>query len=299
MGLEALLAAERSKRLSQIRQWSAFLALSVLAAMFTPFHWEGIAFTAHMMSLNYMLATIGEWRPPNFQAFNMFEVWLLMLLATALTGRLRLPLIRLLILAGFIHLSLKHGRYMAVTGLIAPILIAESFARYWYTAPKLGNDSTTLDRLFTGLRPPLGPNAIFFSCALSVLIGAFTLNSANFKPAASITPDTALEALVATKTEQRVLNAYNFGGFLIFRNTPVFIDGRADMYGDTFLERYIDASNLKSAEALTKLLSEYKITATMLSPGTPAIALLDHLPNWKRLHTDDTAVVHISSKPPE
>jgi len=29
-----------------------------------------------------------------------------------------------------------------------------------------------------------------------------------------------------------------------------------------------------------------------LPPGTPAIALLDHLPGWTRLYADEYAVVH-------
>jgi len=40
------------------------------------------------------------------------------------------------------------------------------------------------------------------------------------------------------------------------------------------------------------LLDEYHIGATLLTPSTPAVALLDRLPDWKRIYSDDVAVVH-------
>ena len=42
-----------------------------------------------------------------------------------------------------------------------------------------------------------------------------------------------------------------------------------------------------------RLLDEYAIDATLLAPGTPAIAYLDRLPGWHRLYADDIAVVHV------
>jgi hypothetical protein len=30
----------------------------------------------------------------------------------------------------------------------------------------------------------------------------------------------------------------------------------------------------------------------LLEPGTPAVALLDRLPDWQRVYSDDVAVVH-------
>ena len=41
-----------------------------------------------------------------------------------------------------------------------------------------------------------------------------------------------------------------------------------------------------------KLLDQYKFGATLLEPDTPAVALLDRLPDWQRVYSDDVAVVH-------
>jgi hypothetical protein len=44
---------------------------------------------------------------------------------------------------------------------------------------------------------------------------------------------------------------------------------------------------------LPQLLAQYGITWTLLRPSRPAVALLDHLPGWRRLYADDIAVVHL------
>jgi hypothetical protein len=90
-----------------------------------------------------------------------------------------------------------------------------------------------------------------------------------------------------------VLNDYNFGGYLIWRGIPPFIDGRVDMYGEAFVSAYLDAVSLRRPGALDGLLTRHRIGWTLLDPGSPAAALLDRMPGWRRLYTDAIAVVHI------
>jgi len=66
-----------------------------------------------------------------------------------------------------------------------------------------------------------------------------------------------------------------------------FIDGRVDMYGDDLLRRFNDTANLP------RLLDDYRIEWTLLRPTSPHLALLDRLPGWRRLYSDDTAVIHV------
>jgi hypothetical protein len=50
---------------------------------------------------------------------------------------------------------------------------------------------------------------------------------------------------------------------------------------------------LENLPGFLALLDEYKIGATLLPPQRPAVALLDRLPGWERLYSDDIAVVHV------
>lgn len=295
LGVEAVMQAEKSQRIKEARQWGIFISLALACAMITPFHWEGVTFSRHVMGLEKMLAIVGEWQSPNFQTFLVFELWLLAFLGLALSGRIRLPAIRLLIILGLTHLSLKHGRYMAVTGIVAPFLIAEGFARNWYTAPKLGRDASTLDRWFAALTPPAGKLTIAFVTMGSMLIFSQMISASKFQPDNKITPSGALAAIRKANINGPIFNQYGFGGYLIYSGVPVFIDGRADMYGDEFLERYVNSTSLKSVTQLQELLQKYDIAATMLAPDAPAVAILDYLPGWEKIYADDIAVAHVKT----
>ncbi|VTU19962.1 hypothetical protein [Variovorax sp. RA8] len=76
------------------------------------------------MGMKFSLARIGEWLSPDFQQPSATELWLLLVLALGLSGRVRSPLLRLVLLLSLVHLALKHQRNIAVLGRVAPFLIA-------------------------------------------------------------------------------------------------------------------------------------------------------------------------------
>jgi hypothetical protein len=105
-------------------------------------------------------------------------------------------------------------------------------------------------------------------------------------------PAAAVDALKAHNV-QRVLNDLQFGGYLIWRQVPVFVDGRAELYGESFEMAYYRALQLKDVNGFLDLLKTYRIDAVMLDPATPASRFLDHIDGWQRLYADDRVVVHV------
>ncbi|MGB8747516.1 MAG: hypothetical protein WCD54_16340 [Pseudolabrys sp.] len=57
--------------------------------------------------------------------------------------------------------------------------------------------------------------------------------------------------------------------------------------------RHDRALSLQNIPDFLRLLDGYRIQATLLAPSTPAVALLDRLPNRNRAYADDVAVVHL------
>jgi len=106
------------------------------------------------------------------------------------------------------------------------------------------------------------------------------------------TPVAAVDLLQQRKA-QRIFNAYQFGGYLISRDIPVFVDGRAELYGEKFVMDFFRAIEVKKLDNLTRLLEEHKIDATLLVADSPAAQVLDHIKGWKRLYADDIAVIHV------
>ena len=61
--------------------------------------------------------------------------------------------------------------------------------------------------------------------------------------------------------------------------------------------RHDRAVRLRDVGALFDLLKQYDIDATLLAPDTPAVGLLDRLPGWKRVYSDNVAVLHVRTQP--
>jgi len=107
----------------------------------------------------------------------------------------------------------------------------------------------------------------------------------------AVTPSRALAAAAQLGLDGPVFNSEGFGGYLTFRGIPTFIDGRAELYGNAFLERYLAAES-GNESALTGLIAKCGITWTLLAPQQGAVRLLDALPGWRRVYTDAEAVIH-------
>jgi hypothetical protein len=293
LALDAVLALPADQRRAGAMRWALFFGLALAASMLTPAGWHGLWYTVQVMRMTVALDVISEWLSPNFHQLQPLEIWLMLVLGIACSGRMRLPWLRLLLLLGLLHLALKHGRNIAVLGLVSPFLMATPLARQWQATAGSAPDAEALDRVFRALAVRARPAASAAVAMLMAAVVAASVASGKFVPLSDRTPEAAVKAVQRTGIKGQVLNSYNFGGYLIYQGVPVFMDGRADMYGDALLKRYLDAVTLKEPADLLRLLDEYRIGWTLLEPGTPAIALLDRLPGWRRVHADGVAVAHV------
>jgi hypothetical protein len=128
-----------------------------------------------------------------------------------------------------------------------------------------------------------------------ILLGGWTLlllANTTFAMPKNQTPVAAVDALRAHGAK-RVLNDLPFGGYLIWRQIPVFIDGRAELYGEAFEMAYYRAMQLKDVNQLLDMLKTWDIDAVLLTPHTPAAGLLDHIGGWRRAYADENAVLHV------
>jgi hypothetical protein len=120
---------------------------------------------------------------------------------------------------------------------------------------------------------------------------AFAVNAA-YAPREVQSPKAAVDALIS-RNPKRVLNDLAFGGYMIWRQMPVFIDGRAELYGEAFDMAYYRALELKDVNQFLDILKTWDIDAVLLTPSTPAVGLLDHIGGWQRVYSDSNAVLHV------
>ena len=284
LALEAVMEAAGEARRQAIKSWGLFGALALGAALLTPQGVEGLLFPLRLLALK-SLDQITEWQPATFAKIEPLETAMLGLLFLALWRPIRLPLIRLLLLLGLVHLSLHHARHQMLLAVLAPMLLARPLAAA-LDAPAL-----PAKRIFGANSAGLA--AVALALALTGMRIALPAKRVDAPGA----PISALAATPAALRAQPVLNEYGFGGYLIWAGVRPFIDGRADMYGDAFMERYgrIVAPDLA---ALDEELARDHIAWTIFSPGTRIVGALDAKPGWRRLYADAFAVIHVRDDAP-
>ncbi|VIO73660.1 hypothetical protein [Bradyrhizobium ivorense] len=283
--LEALWTADKSARVTVALQWLRFGVLALLAACITPYGPESILVTFRLLSLGRTLATVGEWKPAlDFGALNPIVICLIAGIGYVMYSGFRLPPFRLAMLLAVIWQTLAHVRYVDVCALVAPFFIAGPLAQHLsWAQSQLG-------------RKVVPPTRTAFIAVMAALVIASGVILATRDHAPPRVPSVAVQKL-KERQASRVLNDYFFSGYLISQGVPPFIDSRAELYGAAFLNRYLQAISLEDLADLVRLLDDYKIDATLFFPSTPAVGLLDRLPEWERSYVDDVAVVHVRRAP--
>jgi len=115
-------------------------------------------------------------------------------------------------------------------------------------------------------------------------------------PPLSTMPSTAMAYVKQAGIGGRVLNHYNFGGYLIHAGVPTFIDGRGELFGRDFIRRYADTIGLRGGESLEQLLERNRVDWTFMPPDQPANRLLARLPGWRQAYADEVAVIFVRER---
>jgi hypothetical protein len=278
LALEAIFEA-KDRRMEQLRAWLLFGVAATAAAALTPHGIDGLIFPFKLMAMGG-LAHIGEWQATSFEKLQPLEIAILVGLFVFATRGVKLPPIRFAIALLFLHLALQHVRHQIVFAIVVPLLLADS----------LGDAFRGVGTMH--LPEALPKRAIVFAAAASILVLAAVRSVVPVaRTDGPVSPIAALEHVSPELAGQPVLNAYAFGGYLIFSGVKPFIDSRADLYGDKFLETYA-AIIRPDKVVLEATLKKYGIRWTILEPESAANRLLDTMPGWRRVYADRFAVVH-------
>jgi hypothetical protein len=111
---------------------------------------------------------------------------------------------------------------------------------------------------------------------------------------AEIYPKAAVDWLLKNKPARNLFNTYDWGGYLIWRTYPtyrVFIDGRADVYGDKFI---FDFVNIYHAEAgWEDTLNQQGVHTILVESNSPLATIIRRQPEWHIAFEDITSVIFI------
>ncbi|MGH9566786.1 MAG: hypothetical protein ACRD4I_12425, partial [Candidatus Angelobacter sp.] len=224
----------RSNVAARIKQLSFVLVVCLAVVPLNPNGARMYTYPWQTLSSSAMQQYIQEWASPNFhQALYLpLLLMILALLAALAYSPKRLRPLDLLLLAVTLYAALRSVRHIPIFVLVAaPILsrLVYAILQQW---PEKKTEETR------------SPAKLAFNAVLILGIALFAFWRVNFivrsQPAAEARdfPSAAVSFLAANHPPAPLLNHYNWGGYLIWKLYPqyrVFVDGRADLYGDDFL----------------------------------------------------------------
>jgi len=279
VALDAIVSAENDARKMLARRWALFGVAALLASVCNPYGFDALLASRKILGLGRALQLIREWHAADFSHVDAFEIYFLFGIGLMFYRGVTLPITRILILLGLLHMALSQGRAAEILVMLAPMVLARPLARQIRGAV-VAEDHARRGAL------------VAVVAAVLVLGTAAYASMHRFEPnlrGAPVAAVTELKKLNVT----RVLNDYDFGGYLIYRGVDTFIDGRTELFGETFFVDHNNASGLMEPESLFRLLDAYRIDATFLRTQSAATRLLDHLDGWEKVYSDDLATIHV------
>ena len=240
---------------------------------------------------------IQEWASPDFHQMEFQPLlWMLFLLIiTAVLAKPKTNWASLLKITGFAYLTFVSERNIAVFAIIAAPTLAE------WTNSAIENIKADLSIHLDKEAAPLFSEKInmTFNTALLVVIGLTAFGRAYLVSIPTEVnknvPVGAVEWLKENQVSGHLFNSYNWGGYLAWSlpQSPVFIDGRADLYGNELINDWwnvVDGTPQGFA-----ILDQWKVQTILLEPTWPIIKLLPSA-GWQEVYRDNISVIFVREK---
>ena len=285
---------QKPSSLIKIKQLSLWTLVSAASVAINPYGFSIWKLPFHTIDVS--ISVIQEWFSPNFHNIEMQPfLWMIFLFIIALSiSTKRQNFVDIIKSLGFIYLGFISQRNIPLSSIVVAPLIIDSFSESWdYLINKKSNKFTRLfspgkkDHHYSGII-----NTIIIILLLIVAAGR-VFQQTEKSTVESPYPYSAINWIKDNHLTGNMFNSYNWGGFLIYNlpSYPVFIDGRADLYGEAFIGEWWTIAEGKS-KAIA-LLDSYKINFLILEPNWPIIDLLLSAGNWYQGYQDDISIVLI------
>jgi len=238
---------------------------------------------------------IEEWQSPNFHETRMqpFAVLLILTFGAMALSKHRAATAEILLVSGFGLMGLFSARFIPIFAVVAPVVLirhAEEVIHYW--SDTLGiRLNVQLDRPPTPLQSWLNRLLVLLLAVVVIYKASMVMSwDSNFEVFRESLPLDAVEFIKAERLEGRMFNSYNFGGYLIWAlpEYQVFIDGRADLYGDEVIFEWLNI--VRGADGWQESLDNWGVGFVLVEPGIPLLEKLKD-ENWELVYTDEVAVI--------
>lgn len=284
---------DHSARTLRFRTLAWVIVICAAAVMLNPYGTAMYAYPLETLRSRAMQSYIGEWASPDFHQLRYLPT-LAMILATLVLPSLsprRLRPRELLLLSVATYAALRSVRHIPLYTLIA-IPILSAMVEAWLQERANAKADKTKPTPMTTAKATF--NALLLAGFLVFLVVRVRFVTQHQTEAeAKEFPAAAVSFIAAHRPPPPMLNHYNWGGYFIWKLYPdyrVYIDGRADLYGDAFMNNLAAVYYLKG-NAWQSEFARWGIRTVALPPDAPLTTALRALPEWETIYSDKQAVV--------
>jgi hypothetical protein len=271
----------------------AVLTVAGLAAsLINPHGYKLTLFPLFTLGSSAIQQNILEWRSPNFHTpyFWFFGLALAVGALSWLWSPRRPTGSELLLFGGTAAAGLLSARHIPLFAVTAVPIIA----RHLYMALV----DTPVAPLLRPVAPPTSRALaatnwlLLFLILLGAAIWVADRLATNDQVVARHFPVAAVDFLEESGLAQgRVYNHYDWGGYLVWRGIPVFVDGHTEVYGDEFFLYYLQTFDL--GEGWRQPLDDFAVDYVLMKRSSPLATLLAVSTEWRELYADDVARIFV------
>jgi hypothetical protein len=290
------LACLERVKLSQPRlagRWVLFGVACVLVSLVNPYGYHAILATFTVSSGNEAVPLIQEWRPFNAGSDHYQELALMLIIAGLLLTRLKIGWAHALLFLFTLHLFLTYTRFQYLMVLIMPlVLAAEASGQFPVLSTQVwaGDVRDRLERLL--LRHF---RAICTGIAAAGIASVVAVAALPATPSATTSAEGALAFARANGLSGNVMNAYDFGGSLIFHGIKTYIDGRTDqLFLGGFTTNSVKMGTSAGRPILEAEIAKHAIRWALLAADDERIPFFRQLTGWRQSYADDNAVIFVN-----
>jgi hypothetical protein len=267
-----------------------FLA-SLAVIPLNPSGWKLYGYPLDTLRSRTMQAYIVEWNSPNFHDHDFLPLlaFVLVLVIALATSPRKPRATAVVLLLATAYGALNSMRHIPIFVLVAAPVLAD-LGQGWIEQ----RDWSSL------LQPAAATTGV--KSALNLLLVAFMLGFVLVRVALVVKrqpqleakqfPSAATEFLAVHHPAAPLFNYYDWGGYFIWKLFPhyrVFIDGRADLYGDDLMDAFTHTA--RGEDDWSEALRRYQVRTVVVPPASGLAGVLRANSKWEQIFADPQAVI--------
>lgn len=292
LAAEAVFESPGSERLLLARRWAVFFVAAVGAACVTPYGARPFLMDFQLIGAHEAKPYINEWRAVSFETAPTTLIAVLALLFLALLNGVKVRFWRLTILLSVTAYVLTAVRFSFLFNILVPLLLATSLTRQ-FRFLRLSEQIASQPEFFTttaqiGRRSLYGIYGLVAIMILATGLFSDSIKRPRFK---EISPAGAVDYILAHNLHGNIYNSYNFGGYLIFRGLPTFIDGR-NVFGAGFMTENWTIVFERPREFIGYL-DKYRVSIGLVAPNSMESQEFRASPDWIGVYSDNVSELFV------